>query len=54
MADAKVIDSVRSAVSGLKHAIDTGNKEMEAKWQKRFDELEFKYQRAQAAKPSGS
>ena len=52
MADAKVIDSVRSAVSGLKHAIDTGNKEMEAKWQKRFDELEFKYQRSQAAKPA--
>lgn len=39
--DAKIVDSLRSAMDGLKHAVETGNAEMEAKWQARFDELEF-------------
>jgi HK97 family phage major capsid protein len=39
--DAKIVDSLRSAMDGLKHAVESGNAEMEAKWQARFDELEF-------------
>jgi HK97 family phage major capsid protein len=37
----EVIDSLRSAVDGLKEAIHTNNVEAEAKWQAKFDELEF-------------
>lgn len=37
----EVIDSLRSAVDGLKEAIHTNNVEAEAKWQSKFDELEF-------------
>jgi HK97 family phage major capsid protein len=37
----EVIDSLRSAVDGLKEAIHSNNVEAEAKWQAKFDELEF-------------
>lgn len=46
---AKVIDSIRSSVDGLKSAIQSGNKEAEARWQKRFDELEFQVKKTQKA-----
>lgn len=44
--DAKIVDSLRSAMDGLKHAVESGNAEMEAKWQARFDELEFGMKKA--------
>lgn len=44
--DAKIVDSLRSAMDGLKHAVESGNVEMEAKWQARFDELEFGMKKA--------
>lgn len=46
---AKVIESIRSSVDGLKSAIQSGNKEAEARWQKRFDELEFQVKKTQKA-----
>lgn len=46
--DAKIVDSLRSAMDGLKHAVETGNAEMEAKWQARFDELEFSVKKSSA------
>jgi HK97 family phage major capsid protein len=46
--DAKIVDSLRSAMDGLKHAVETGNAEMEAKWQARFDELEFAVNKSSA------
>lgn len=46
--DAKVVDSLRSAIDGLKSAIDTGNAEAEKKWQEHFDRLEFDVKRMQS------
>ena len=44
--NAKVVDSIRSSVDGLRNAILTGNKQAEERWQKRFDELEFQVKRS--------
>lgn len=46
MSDVKVIESVRSAVDGLKQAILTENKEAQKKWQDRFDQLEFEVKKS--------
>jgi len=51
MSNIKVVDSIRSSVDGLKQAVLTGNKEAEAKWQKRFDELEFQVKRVATVEP---
>lgn len=45
--DIKIIDSLRSSIDGLKSAIETGNAEAEAKWQAKFDQLEFDVKKAQ-------
>jgi HK97 family phage major capsid protein len=44
----EVLDSIRSAVDGLKTAIETQNVEAEAKWQAKFDELEFQVKSSKA------
>jgi len=50
MNEVKVVESVRTAVDGLKNAIITGNKEAEKKWQDRFDKLEFEVKKNSAVK----
>ena len=50
--DIKIIDSLRSSIDGLKNAIDTGNVEAEAKWQAKFDQLEFDVKKAQPSAPT--
>jgi len=51
--DVKVVESVRSAVDGLKNAILTENKEAQKKWQDRFDQLEFEVKK-QSSKSGSS